>query len=197
MPSGGLFGILDSLTTGEVMIILVVALVVLGPDRLPEMARTIGAWVAKARRIAANLEGEMREVLDDPAMKPIREVGEFVAQPRRKLTEYVTAAERDAERAARAEAEAAAPAIEASAGDPGLDGQPDPEPAAEPAAEPEREPAAEPEPEPAAEAAAEPEPQPQREAGLAAPSRATGALVAPTTAEPVVDAASTESAEPS
>lgn len=193
MPSGGLFGILDSLTTGEVMIILVVALVVLGPDRLPEMARTIGAWVAKARRIAANLEGEMREVLDDPAMKPIREVGEFVAQPRRKLTEYVTAAERDAERAARAEAEAAAPAIEASAGDPGLDGQPDPEPAAEPAAEP----ATEPEPEPAAEAAAEPEPQPQREAGLAAPSRATGALVAPTTAEPVVDAASTESAEPS
>ena len=64
MPSGGLFGILDSLTTGEVMIILVVALVVLGPDRLPEMARTIGAWVAKARRIAANLEGEMREVVE-------------------------------------------------------------------------------------------------------------------------------------
>ncbi|MBK6670146.1 MAG: twin-arginine translocase TatA/TatE family subunit [Actinobacteria bacterium] len=187
MPSGGLFGILDSLTTGEVMIILVVALVVLGPDRLPEMARTIGAWVAKARRIAANLEGEMREVLDDPAMKPIREVGEFVAQPRRKLTEYVTAAERDAERAARAEAEAAAPAIEASAGDPGDDGRP----------EPEAEPAAEPEPEPAAEAAAEPEPQPQREAGLAAPSRATGALVAPTTAEPVVRAESTESVEPS
>ena len=101
----------------------------------------------------------MREVLDDPAMKPIREVGEFVAQPRRKLTEYVTAAERDAERAARAETETAAPAIE--------------------------------------EAAAEPEPQPQREAGLAAPSRATGALVAPTTAEPVVRAESTESAEPS
>lgn len=191
MPSGGLFGILDSLTTGEVMIILVVALVVLGPDRLPEMARTIGAWVAKARRIAANLEGEMREVLDDPAMKPIREVGEFVAQPRRKLTEYVTAAERDAERAARAEAEAAAPAIEASADDPGDDGRPEPE--AEPAAEP----ATEPEPEPAAEAAAEPEPQPQREAGLAAPSRATGALVAPTTAEPVVRAESTESVEPS
>ncbi|MEI2817826.1 MAG: twin-arginine translocase TatA/TatE family subunit [Microthrixaceae bacterium] len=194
MPSGGLFGILDSLTTGEVMIILVVALVVLGPDRLPEMARTIGAWVAKARRIAANLEGEMREVLDDPAMKPIREVGEFVAQPRRKLTEYVTAAERDAERAARAEAEAAAPAIEASADDPGDDGRPEPGLSlqAEPAAEP-----TEPEPEPAAEAAAEPEPQPQREAGLAAPSRATGALVAPTTAEPVVRAESTESVEPS
>ena len=191
MPSGGLFGILDSLTTGEVMIILVVALVVLGPDRLPEMARTIGAWVAKARRIAANLEGEMREVLDDPAMKPIREVGEFVAQPRRKLTEYVTAAERDAERAARAEAEAAAPAIEASADDPGDDGRP----------EPEREPAAEPEPEPEPEPASGAEPQPQREAEVTtpspSPSRATGALVAPTTAEPVVRAESTESVEPS
>ncbi len=40
----------------EYVLILVVALVFLGPKELPVVLRTLGRWVAKARQFAANLE---------------------------------------------------------------------------------------------------------------------------------------------
>lgn len=101
MPTGGVLAILDSLTGGEVLIILLVALLVLGPERLPDTARTMGQWIARLRTMTSGLQSEVREVLDDPAMQPIREVGEFVAAPRKKLLEFATAAEAEAEEAKR------------------------------------------------------------------------------------------------
>jgi len=115
MLIGGMLGILDSLTGGEVLIILVFALLILGPERLPETARTMGQWMSKLRAMTTNLQSEVREVLDDPAMKPIREVGEFVAAPRKKLIEYATAAEAEADAAKQVAADAAAAAAEAEA----------------------------------------------------------------------------------
>ncbi len=91
--SGGVLALLDTLTFPETITILVVALIVLGPEKLPGMARTIGQWMTKVKRMAANLQSEMRDVVDDPAMKPLRELGEFAAQPKRKLAEYALAAE--------------------------------------------------------------------------------------------------------
>lgn len=50
----------------ELIIILLVALVVLGPQRLPEVARKVGAWTSElrkaAREIRSGLEAEVREV---------------------------------------------------------------------------------------------------------------------------------------
>ena len=115
MLIGGMLGILDSLTGGEVLIILVFALLILGPERLPETARTMGQWMSKLRAMTTNLQSEVREVLDDPAMKPIREVGEFVAAPRKKLIEYAMAAEAEADAAKQVAADAAAAAAEAEA----------------------------------------------------------------------------------
>jgi sec-independent protein translocase protein TatB len=95
MPAGpgGVLALLDTLTFPETITIVVIALVVLGPEKLPGMARTIGEWLTKAKRVAANLQAEMRDVVDDPAMKPLRDLGEFAAQPRRKLAEFALAAE--------------------------------------------------------------------------------------------------------
>ena len=91
--SGGVLALLDTLTFPETITILVIALIVLGPEKLPGMARTIGQWMTKAKRMAANLQSEMRDVVDDPAMKPLRDLGEFAAQPKRKLAEFALAAE--------------------------------------------------------------------------------------------------------
>lgn len=47
----------------ELIIIFGLGLIVLGPERLPEVARTLGRWVASARRMAASLRRELeREV---------------------------------------------------------------------------------------------------------------------------------------
>lgn len=90
-----LLGIFESLTSGEVIMVLVFALIVLGPERLPGAARSLGQQMAKARKMFASMQHEMREVIDDPAMKPLRDVGEFVADPRRKLGEYARSFDAD------------------------------------------------------------------------------------------------------
>lgn len=49
------------LSFGEILIILVVALLVLGPERLPKVARTVGKGMRDLRRTT----GGLREILED------------------------------------------------------------------------------------------------------------------------------------
>ena len=49
----------------EVLIILVVALLVLGPKKLPEAARQMGKAMTEFRRVTAGLQDEVRTALDD------------------------------------------------------------------------------------------------------------------------------------
>lgn len=82
-----MLALLDTLTFPETLTILVLALVVLGPEKLPDMARSAGKWMSKIRSVAASLQSEVADVMDDPAMKPLRELGEFAASPRSKLAD--------------------------------------------------------------------------------------------------------------
>jgi sec-independent protein translocase protein TatB len=49
---------------GELLLIMVLALVVIGPERLPEVAGQIGRTVADLRRQANQLTGEFQRSLD-------------------------------------------------------------------------------------------------------------------------------------
>lgn len=65
---------------GEIIIILLVALVVLGPRRLPEVARKAGAWAGElrnaARDITRGLEAEVAQVKEaaNEAVTPVKEL---------------------------------------------------------------------------------------------------------------------------
>jgi sec-independent protein translocase protein TatB len=50
---------------GEVLVILLVALIVLGPDKLPEAARKIGNVMAEVRRMSSGFQNEMRAAIED------------------------------------------------------------------------------------------------------------------------------------
>jgi Tat protein translocase TatB subunit len=50
---------------GEVLIILIVALIVVGPQRLPEAARSIGKAMGELRRASSGFQNELRSVVDD------------------------------------------------------------------------------------------------------------------------------------
>jgi len=54
---------------GEFLIILLVTLVVLGPQKLPDAARQIGKIVGEFRRISAGFQNEMKSALNDPVSK--------------------------------------------------------------------------------------------------------------------------------
>ena len=48
----------------EVVVILFVALIVLGPDKLPGAARQVGKALAEFRRITSGFQDEVRTVFD-------------------------------------------------------------------------------------------------------------------------------------
>jgi sec-independent protein translocase protein TatB len=49
--------------SSELFLLFVVALLVLGPERLPEVAHRVGRWVGRARRMAEELRRQLeREV---------------------------------------------------------------------------------------------------------------------------------------
>ena len=123
MAGTGLTGFLQNLTGGEMVIIALVALVVLGPERLPEMARGAGKMLHKVRTMTEGMQSEVRDVMADPSMQPLKELGELAARPRQKLTEYAREAEaeerakREAKEAAAAEADADADGADADGSD--------------------------------------------------------------------------------
>lgn len=50
----------------ELLVVLVVALIVLGPTRLPEAARQVGKAMAEVRRWNAGIQAEVRDAFNDP-----------------------------------------------------------------------------------------------------------------------------------
>lgn len=48
----------------ELLLIGLLGLVVLGPERLPRAAREVGLWVGRARRLAADFRDQMESELD-------------------------------------------------------------------------------------------------------------------------------------
>ena len=66
---------MPSLGFGEILIILLIALIVFGPRRLPEMGRTIGRSLREFRRAASELRADIEADLDDepaPVERPGR-----------------------------------------------------------------------------------------------------------------------------
>jgi sec-independent protein translocase protein TatA len=61
---------MGSIGAPEVLVILVVALLVLGPNRLPEAARQVGRAMAEMRRISAGFQAEMRDAMQTPVAGP-------------------------------------------------------------------------------------------------------------------------------
>ncbi len=72
MPKAGLlrFAAMFGIGMTEMVVIFVIALVVLGPKRLPELARTLGRTLAEFRRTATDLRREFSDVADDARIAP-------------------------------------------------------------------------------------------------------------------------------
>jgi sec-independent protein translocase protein TatB len=73
----------------ELLLVGVIALVVLGPERLPKVARTVGLWLGRARAVAQKFTAEIdRELKAEELRQTLREEA-------RQLTEPVAAAQKD------------------------------------------------------------------------------------------------------
>ncbi len=65
---------------GELALIGTVALVVLGPERLPKVARTVGEWVGKAQRYVSQVKSDINRELELAELKKLQEEARQAAQ---------------------------------------------------------------------------------------------------------------------
>ena len=56
---------MGNIGTGEILVVLLMALLVLGPTRLPGAARQIGKAMAEFRRVTSGLQTEMRDAISE------------------------------------------------------------------------------------------------------------------------------------
>ena len=57
----------------ELSLIMVVALLVVGPKRLPILAAQVGRWIGKAKRIAANIRADIESEIEAAEIKEMLE----------------------------------------------------------------------------------------------------------------------------
>jgi Tat protein translocase TatB subunit len=55
---------------GEIVVILLIALIVLGPDKLPGAARQVGKYLNEFRRISSGFQDEIRSAMDVASQTP-------------------------------------------------------------------------------------------------------------------------------
>ena len=53
----------------EILIIAVVGLIVIGPERLPDVARTVGRWVGRIRRFIVNVKTDIDKEIQQEELK--------------------------------------------------------------------------------------------------------------------------------
>ncbi len=68
------------LSFGELAVIGTVALVVLGPERLPKVARTFGDWVGKAQRYVSQVKADINREIELAELKKLQEEARSAAQ---------------------------------------------------------------------------------------------------------------------
>jgi sec-independent protein translocase protein TatB len=65
---------------GELAVIGAVALVVLGPERLPKVARTVGEWAGKAQRYVNQVKTDINREMEIAELKKLQEQARDVAR---------------------------------------------------------------------------------------------------------------------
>ena len=56
----------------EIVVIAVVALIAIGPKELPGVLRMVGQWMGKARKMAAEFQGQFREAMREAEMADLK-----------------------------------------------------------------------------------------------------------------------------
>lgn len=61
----------------ELIFLLLIALVILGPEKLPDAVRKFGRTYAEFKKFSAGFQGELRQALDEP-MRELRDTADAV-----------------------------------------------------------------------------------------------------------------------
>ena len=72
---------MGNIGSGEILVVLMLGLLVLGPTRLAVVARRVGSMTREVRRVAGAFQEEVRDLVEDPSIEALaRERGRRVAE---------------------------------------------------------------------------------------------------------------------
>jgi sec-independent protein translocase protein TatB len=115
----------------ELLVIAAVALIAIGPKELPGVLRSVGHWMGKIRRMAAEFQSQFQEAMREAEMADLKKTADELNEATKSLTHIDPLA--DLEKSA---AEMMAPPADATAPSPAAHPEPEAIPAAELSAEP-------------------------------------------------------------
>jgi sec-independent protein translocase protein TatB len=70
----------------ELVVIAVVALIAIGPKELPGVLRMVGQWMGKARKMAAEFQGQFNEAMREAEMADLKKTFDEVRDAAKDLT---------------------------------------------------------------------------------------------------------------
>jgi sec-independent protein translocase protein TatB len=70
----------------ELVVIAVVALIAIGPKELPGVLRMVGQWMGKARKMAAEFQGQFNEAMREAEMADLKKTFDDVRDAAKDLT---------------------------------------------------------------------------------------------------------------
>jgi sec-independent protein translocase protein TatB len=71
---------------GELVVIGIVALIVIGPKELPTVLRTVGQWATKIRRMASEFQGQFQEAMREAEFADLKKQVDSIGDSARDLT---------------------------------------------------------------------------------------------------------------
>jgi sec-independent protein translocase protein TatB len=72
----------------ELLLIGIVALIVIGPKELPGALRTLGQWMAKVRRMAAEFQGQFQEAMREAEIDQLKKDMDEMAAKAKDYTQF-------------------------------------------------------------------------------------------------------------
>ena len=85
----------------ELLVIAVVALIAIGPKELPGVLRMVGQWMGKARKMAAEFQGQFQEAMREAEMADLKKSFDEVKEAASSFTggNLMTSLQRDVDKA--------------------------------------------------------------------------------------------------
>ncbi|HET9715154.1 MAG TPA: Sec-independent protein translocase protein TatB [Pseudolabrys sp.] len=73
---------------GELVVIGIVALIAIGPKELPAVLRTLGQYMAKVRRMAAEFQGQFQDAMREAELAELRKQADEIKSSVSDLTKF-------------------------------------------------------------------------------------------------------------
>jgi sec-independent protein translocase protein TatB len=95
----------------ELLVVALVGLIVIGPKRLPEVARTAGQWIAKVRRFVSDVKQDIDREMQQADLNELRNLKQELDETRRVVEQTSSSLIKEANIAAPPEATGMSPTV--------------------------------------------------------------------------------------